>query len=198
MGVVDTNKSNHRLVGYLKDPELYKDSHLHHIGSELASAVEFADQHGLHPIFDVCNRLGVVLPTPAELAKIKEANLSTIKDNLIELSEMLDCINKKGLVPQWAHLRMIKGVLLVAGGQQKQDAIFTLLLASSVQYELDKEKGRELINDVATDRDTARFLIRAREGYDELLPTLRDWYKETLRCVGLVLPPARVPAIRYR
>lgn len=146
--------------------------------SIIGEALKRAAAHGVIGFGDVANRLFVCLPLPREVANPKRrAQFTKV---IRELDDVLLGINRKSVVMDWRHLRMIKSTTAIAGGTKdvsKLHACWTCLLTTAL---FPRTSGFGLINSFTTDANTAEGLLQARRELEATGGEVKKWYVDML------------------
>jgi hypothetical protein len=97
-------------------------------------------------------------------------------------------LNDRAVVMSWVHLRRTRSVRVIAGGQSKLLALWTILLASRFDaqtYRTTREPATApIVNELTTDRDTANVLLKAIRVLEADKELLRQ-YHDLCHVIGL-------------
>jgi DNA-binding transcriptional regulator LsrR (DeoR family) len=169
--------TNHRLAEYIDTQSNFPvDSAF----EQLRQAVDFADQNNLPRFGDVANRVFPCLPLPSSL-KGGTDQLELYSTRMGTLSRMLEQINARSVVMNWGHLRDIKRVRAVAGGNSespKVNALLTLLLSGVLNPA--PMQGR-LITSLSTNSAMAETLLKEKTILETLPIPIQLWYRRRPR-----------------
>jgi|GEM_PF-1915169 len=175
VGQMDPN-GDHRLAEAIRDPnKAHEDLYLDKAIPALTKVIEIVKTGSLPYPGDLSNRLFPALFLPEEInSQFKERSTEQSYESLVD---QLEEMNRRMVVIDWGHLRGVKTVV-IAGGEFKRQALWTLLLTNLIGY---TELGRErLVYELWTDAETAKSLLRNWALLESRVDghELWDWYVE--------------------
>src|SRR6266568_1991725 len=167
VGVGSLDSDNHRLAKFLKRFEHRdknaKQSYLHVAGNALVKIRKECSSSGLPLPGDVGNRLFPTLPLPWEIKDKTER--ASLNGRIGRISDLVQGLNERAVIMSWQHLRSTRSVRVIAGGTSKRRALWTVLLAASLDRPTPRSRGGSrtapFVNELTTDRETAKVLLPA-------------------------------------
>jgi hypothetical protein len=181
IGQIDP-KGDHRLAEVFRSgKKAIEDTYLAKAVPELEKAKKTVEDYSLPYFGDVSNRIYPTLFLPQTLTG------GRIKDPLIAegyktLISQLDELNSRMVVIDWDHLRSIEEVTVIAGGNFKREALWTLLLSDCITS-MDEWNHKNLVYELWTDSETAQLLIGAWDAFSKRDDgeELWEWYMKMSR-----------------